>query len=59
MGASLLVFSNKTDIVGCMTEEEIRDVRDYDCLTQKRDGLTMLGSGAWFNHNAQMDHYIL
>lgn len=27
MGASLLVFSNKTDIGGCMTEQEIREAR--------------------------------
>ena len=27
MGASLLVFSNKTDIAGCMEDDEIRTVR--------------------------------
>ena len=27
MGASLLVFANKTDVEGCMTEYEIRMVR--------------------------------
>ena len=26
MGASLLVFSNKTDVNGCMEDEEIRQV---------------------------------
>lgn len=26
MGASLLVFSNKTDIAGCMDEDEIKKV---------------------------------
>ena len=26
MGASLLVFSNKTDVGGCMTDDEIRKV---------------------------------
>ncbi len=26
MGASLLVFSNKTDVDGCMSEDEIREV---------------------------------
>jgi hypothetical protein len=26
MGASLLVFLNKTDVEGCMTEEEVRRV---------------------------------
>lgn len=28
MGASLLVFANKTDVGGCMTEDEIRKVKD-------------------------------
>ena len=27
MGASLLVFKNKSDIPGCMTEDDIREVR--------------------------------
>lgn len=26
MGASLLVFLNKTDVDGCMTEDEVRKV---------------------------------
>lgn len=26
MGASLLVFSNKTDVDGCMSDDEIRQV---------------------------------
>jgi ADP-ribosylation factor-like protein 2 len=26
MGASLLVFSNKTDVAGCMSDDEIRQV---------------------------------
>ena len=26
MGASLLVFANKTDVDGCMSDEEIQDV---------------------------------
>ncbi len=28
MGASLLVFANKTDIGGCMSDDEIRQVND-------------------------------
>lgn len=28
MGASLLVFANKTDIADCMTDSEIQQVRD-------------------------------
>lgn len=27
MGASLLVFANKTDVGGCMSDDEIRKVR--------------------------------
>ena len=27
MGASLLIFSNKTDVDGCMTDDEIRNVQ--------------------------------
>jgi ADP-ribosylation factor-like protein 2 len=26
MGASLLIFLNKTDVEGCMTEDEVREV---------------------------------
>ena len=26
MGASLLIFLNKTDVEGCMTENEVREV---------------------------------
>lgn len=29
MGASLLVFLNKTDVEQCMTENEVREVRDW------------------------------
>ena len=28
MGASLLVFVNKTDVGGCMTDDEIRKVKE-------------------------------
>jgi len=28
MGASLLVFKNKSDVTGAMTEDDIREVRD-------------------------------
>ena len=37
MGASLLVFANKTDVVGCMTDDEIGKVRDrYSTHTARR-----------------------
>lgn len=32
MGASLLVFLNKTDMEHCMTEHEVREVSVYPCL---------------------------
>ena len=34
MGASLLVFSNKTDIEDCMTDQEIHEVRNLLSLGQ-------------------------
>lgn len=39
MGASLLIFLNKTDVEGCMSQVEVREVRlfffffDYDNLS--------------------------
>lgn len=32
MGASLLVFLNKTDVEHCMTEQEVREVSGHLCL---------------------------
>jgi hypothetical protein len=32
MGASLLVFLNKTDVEGCMTEDEVREVSCWRVL---------------------------
>ena len=38
MGASLLVFANKTDVSGCMTDDEIRKVFDrYPTTLGRRD----------------------
>lgn len=31
MGASLLIFLNKTDVEGCMTQDEVRKVSFLDC----------------------------
>lgn len=40
MGASLLVFANKTDVDGCMSDEEIQDVSGaYVSLHQVADVL--------------------
>lgn len=40
MGASLLVFANKTDVVGCMTDDEIGKVRDRYSIRTVRRGAT-------------------
>jgi hypothetical protein len=32
MGASLLIFLNKTDVEGCMTEDEVREVSCWRVL---------------------------
>lgn len=39
MGASLLVFANKTDVSGCMTDDEIRKVREryFHCPVSRRE----------------------
>lgn len=40
MGASLLIFLNKTDVEGCMKEDEVREVRPLPTLPQDdRSGL--------------------
>ena len=36
MGASLLVFANKTDVNGCLTDDEIRKVIDRYSTTLGR-----------------------
>ncbi len=36
MGASLLVFLNKTDVEGCMTEKDIREVCLVKCDRNQR-----------------------
>lgn len=38
MGASLLVFANKTDVDDCMSDEEIQEVRQH--MEVKQYGLT-------------------
>jgi hypothetical protein len=42
MGASLLVFKNKSDVPGCMSEDDIREVRVHHLpsmrlLRERRD----------------------
>ena len=43
MGASLLVFSNKVDVAGCMSNEEIREVQAQDFSYRSGDIRTANG----------------
>lgn len=54
MGASLLVFANKTDVGSCMTDEEIRQV--CQSLESMTLDLTAVGSSIECNQNTQMDN---
>ena len=54
LGASLLVFANKTDVGNCMTDEEIRQV--CQTLAIMTLDLTTVGSPIEFNQNTQMDN---
>lgn len=54
MGASLLVFANKTDVGNCMTDEEIRQV--CQSLASMTLDLTTVGSSIECNQNTQMDN---
>ncbi|KAG6988905.1 hypothetical protein G7Y79_00068g096040 [Physcia stellaris] len=51
MGASLLVFSNKTDIAGCMGEEEIRRELQLDVI--KTHKWTVIGCSAITGENLE------
>jgi ADP-ribosylation factor-like protein 2 len=45
MGASLLVFKNKSDVLGCMGEEEIRQVRtSYFAANAKKSSVRILNN---------------
>ncbi len=58
MGASLLVFSNKTDVEGCMSDSDIRQVDDApEIFSQTR--LTVTGASTGRNQDAQMDYHTL
>lgn len=56
MGASLLIFLNKTDVGGCMTESDIHEVRQVSLhsLWQFTDDLWFIGSSIRCHQNAQM-----
>ena len=55
MGASLLVFSNKTDVGGYMSDDEIRHVDDPQRIFL-RTWLTVVGASIGRHQDAQMDH---
>lgn len=50
MGASLLVFANKTDIDDCMSNAEIQQVRGSCCVLENR-GLTISGASTGSHQN--------
>lgn len=59
MGASLLVFANKTDVGGCMNDDEIGKVRIL-CSTRSQKEYVQLtlfpGTAAGCSQDAQVDH---
>lgn len=61
MGASLLVFANKTDIDDCMTDSEIQQVSDDGSCGPTKDKriyseLINSGASTGRNQDAQMDY---
>lgn len=56
MGASLLIFLNKTDVGGCMTESDIHEVRSasHHSFWQFTNDLWCIGSSIRCHQNAQM-----
>lgn len=57
MGASLLVFSNKTDIEGCMDVDEIQKV--VGIASQAARFLTLPGATIGLYQDPQLDNYPL
>ena len=61
MGASLLVFKNKSDVPGSMTEGEVRQVsglKDFRFLTRAFRPMTFpTGASTGLDKDAQMDHH--
>jgi hypothetical protein len=53
MGASLLVFLNKTDVEHCMDEQEVREVGFL--FPPKGIPLTFTATGFGFHQNPQVD----
>ena len=54
MGASLLVFKNKSDVPGCMSEEDIREVRNGCSPRKATERLTLAGVAIGRHPHAQM-----
>ena len=57
MGASLLVFSNKTDVGGCMSDDEIRAVFPALLLIRAADADPFIGASPGFDQDAPMDRH--
>lgn len=61
MGASLLVFKNKSDVPGSMTEGEVQQVsglKDFQFLTRAFRPMTFpTGASTGLDQDAQMDHH--
>jgi hypothetical protein len=58
MGASLLVFKNKSDVPGCMNEEDIREVR-VRAPARRMWLLTFTGIAIGRHPHPQMAHFAL
>lgn len=58
MGASLLVFANKTDVGGCMTDDEMRKVGDCTLPVLSGEGRLILpGVATRCNQDAQVGYF--
>ena len=56
MGASLLVFANKTDVGSCMSSDEIREVTNCPLFPTQVGVLKALGAAARCNQDAPVDN---
>ena len=57
MGASLLVFANKTDVGGCMTDDEIRKVGDCTLPALSEGRLISPGVATRCNQDTQVGYF--
>ena len=56
MGASLLVFANKTDVGSCMSSDEIREVKNWPLFPIQLRVLNALGAAARCNQDTPVDN---